>query len=631
MKSQRFENAPFRSLMNDSVILKQLKERADTLGKPFVEGGGVGLEGFELIAPEITGVSLDYQAEVIETKLDKKKVPDVPLDAFEAIILAEGRPALLIRDGKWEQPTIPAMASRLDAAQQHLLAAIPKTARLELLNHPTYEYLGTAWMIDEDIMMTNRHVANAFAVWDNARYIARSSPFGAPYQSQVDFNAEYNSPNDPFEVAIEEILYIEKDASYLPDMALVRIKKVAGLPAPIALSTKGAAVGDDIAVIGYPARDPRNDAVVMRNIFNDIYEVKRLSPGRVSLVRDDRFLFTHDCTTLGGNSGSVIVSLDSGDAVGLHFAGSYMQNNYAVTSETLRAKMQELRGKRIIPVVKEKEPSPGGELADRTGYDPDFLVKLVPMPIPDPAVVDKIAPVARRDDGFLQYTHFTVVQHKERRMALYTACNIDGATLYKIPRGTDKWAFDPRMDEKFQAGNDLYRDNPLDRGHLVRRLDPAWGEDREEAVKAVDDTFYYTNCSPQHARLNQRSWLNLEEYILENAATHELKVSVFTGPVFNDFDREYRGYRIPQEYWKVVAIVNDFTGELSATGYLLTQADLVNHMEFVYGEYQTYQIPIKTIESKTGLKFAELRKFDPLDIVESLVVRVIDGADSLVL
>ena len=35
----------------------------------------------------------------------------------------------------------------------------------------------------------------------------------------------------------------------------------------------------DFAVIGYPARDSRNDAFVMADIFRNIYNVKRLQPG----------------------------------------------------------------------------------------------------------------------------------------------------------------------------------------------------------------------------------------------------------------------------------------------------------------------------------------------------------------
>ena len=38
----------------------------------------------------------------------------------------------------------------------------------------------------------------------------------------------------------------------------------------------------------------------------------------------------HDCSTLGGVSGSCVVDLDSNQVIGLHFAGLYMQYNEAV-------------------------------------------------------------------------------------------------------------------------------------------------------------------------------------------------------------------------------------------------------------------------------------------------------------
>jgi endonuclease G len=573
------------------------------------------------------------QAENLGRILEGQETPEGDFGMPEAIVLTTGRPTLLIQGGKWEEPRLPEVKKRLDSAAGHLLKAIPKVARLELLNHPNHDYIGSAWMVDEDVMITNRHVANIFARRDHGRFVVRTTPFGEPYQAQVDFNEEYESPNKPFEVPIEEVLFIERDVGFLPDMALVRVKKVDGLPEPIALSEEGVNRNDDIAVIGYPARDSRNDPFVMQRLFKGIYEVKRLSPGRISGIRQDRFALTHDCTTLGGNSGSVVLSLASGKAVGLHFAGSYLENNFAVTSAVVREKMADLSRRVIMPVAGEERPAKATELSGRQGYDPGFLSRDVPLPVATEAVSGQITPVHGNDDGILHYTHFSVVMHRGRRLALYTACNIDGGSLYNIRRGRDKWGFDPRVETEYQAGKELYYKNRLDRGHLVRRLDPAWGDTREEAVRAAEDTFYYTNSMPQHSHLNQRSWLSLEDYILDHAATHDLKVSVFTGPAYNRYDRDYRGFKIPQEYWKVVVIVNAFSDELSATGYLLTQADLMNDLEFAYGEFKTYQIPIREIEGKTGLAFGDLPAFDPFGQVESVGagVRVVEGPDDLVL
>jgi endonuclease G len=106
-------------------------------------------------------------------------------------------------------------------------------------------------------------------------------------------------------------------------------------------------------------------------------------------------------------------------------------------------------------------------------------------------------------------------------------------------------------------------------------------------------------------------------------------VSVFTGPVFRSDDRVYRGqYRIPAEFWKVVVMVKD-DGNLSATAYLQTQKNLIDNLEFAYGAYKTYQVPVATIEELTGLGFGNLRSSDPLANIESIAGRVIERAEDV--
>ena len=125
--------------------------------------------------------------------------------------------------------------------------------------------------------------------------------------------------------------------------------------------------------------------------------------------------------------------------------------------------------------------------------------------------------------------------------------NIDGNKLFNFNRGTDRWYKDSRLADR--ESPDRWRTlpgNALDRGHLVRRLDPTWGDSRAEAKQAEEETFFFTNCSPQHSQLNQRTWLSLEDYILGNAGTHGLKVTVFAGPVMKDSDDEYREVKAAQ-------------------------------------------------------------------------------------
>ncbi len=269
--------------------------------------------------------------------------------------------------------------------------------------------------------------------------------------------------------------------------------------------------------------------------------------------------------------------------------------------------------------------------SNRNGYNTNFLEKQIALPtIPD-NLLDDVVKLKNSNNEELKYTNFSVVLSKSRGLAFYTAVNIDGSKLEQLERNNDVWYYDPRIEKEFQYGPELYSNNDLDRGHLVRRLDPVWGSNFKDAN---EDTFHFSNCSPQHKNLNQKTWLDLEDYILRNADVHDLKVNVFTGPVFNQNDLIYRGkYLIPSEFWKVVTIVkNDDDHSISSTAYLQTQKQLIEGLKFVFGEYKTYQVSISKIESLIGLDFGNLRNFDPFSKRKDIIpVRIINNEKDIIL
>ena len=244
-----------------------------------------------------------------------------------------------------------------------------------------------------------------------------------------------------------------------------------------------------------------------------------------------------------------------------------------------------------------------GSVTDATsGYDPTFLSRAAsPADVPLPGAAQPVR--------VLDYTHFTVLLDPERRLAAATAVNIDGAALIDVARADD-WHLDPRVPPSEQAGAELYARNDLDRGHLVRRRDPVWGDD---AVRANSDTFVYTNAAPQAAVFNQSKelWSGLEDFVLENAETFDRRLSVFTGPVFGADDPPYRGVRIPRLFWKIAAWSNG--SGLRASGYVLDQRpqlddiDLATATALAVGEppplgpFRTFQVPVSDIAELTGL------------------------------
>ena len=265
---------------------------------------------------------------------------------------------------------------------------------------------------------------------------------------------------------------------------------------------------------------------------------------------------------------------------------------------------------------------------NRNGYDPNFLENVIPLPILSDGLINDTVKLKNSNDMELKYTNFSIVMSKSRGLAFYTAVNIDGSKLEPLDRKNDVWYFDSRIEKKFQYGPELYSSNDLDRGHLVRRLDPVWGPNFKEAN---EDTFHFSNCSPQHKNLNQKTWLGLEDYILRNADVHDLKVNVFTGPIFNENDLVYRGkYLIPSEFWKVVTIIKN-DGSISSTAYLQTQKQLIEDLKFAFGEYKTYQVAVTNIESLTGLDFGNLRNFDPISKRKGISIKIINNENDIIL
>lgn len=237
------------------------------------------------------------------------------------------------------------------------------------------------------------------------------------------------------------------------------------------------------------------------------------------------------------------------------------------------------------------------------GYDAGFLT--TPLPMPRPAL----------DARELAYPRFSVLLDPRRRLAAVTGVNIDGALLREVPRTAD-WHLDPRISADEQAGPEVYARNDLDRGHLVRRRDPGWGEP-DEARAATEATFFYPNAAPQAAGFNQSKelWLGLEDHVLAYAETTDQRVSVFTAPVLEGDDPPYRGIRIPLRYWKVAAW--EGPSGLASTGFILDQSDLVDTSEGALvapplGAFRTFQTPVSDIADMTGIDFGALPDADVL-------------------
>ncbi len=319
--------------------------------------------------------------------------------------------------------------------------------------------------------------------------------------------------------------------------------------------------------------------------------------------------------------------------------------------DTPRAPVEDAPRSASVPATEVRTEPSGREDADdysdRGGYEPGFIPGFQ-VPLPDfsnvPYRVARNQEATGNDDEHeLRYHHFSIVMNADRRLASFTACNIDGSRIKAInretkvvtddptlkqldaeslgPEASDDFRPDPRVLDDEQMAREFYEEQEvpgfpkpvfpghdapepvkkayyramlertarmLQKGHIVLRIDPAWGT-HDEALGAENDTFHYTNAAPQLGFFNQGSredhpgekgklrWRTVETFVLRNAVTTRQRICVFAGPVFRNDDPDYRnGSKIPMKFWKVAVWAED--GELRSVALLADQQDVLDRL-----------------------------------------------------
>ncbi len=272
------------------------------------------------------------------------------------------------------------------------------------------------------------------------------------------------------------------------------------------------------------------------------------------------------------------------------------------------------------------------------GYKPDFLQGwTIAVPRTN---ADHVGSLLEQNGHpwVIPYYHYSLVMNADRRLLAWAASNVDyseeGRQFTKTRKeyGGENWRLDPRV--AIQAPGIQLEDahfyapaKKIDRGHIVRREDGAWGATADEAEFGNSDTYHWTNCTPQSEAFNQSGkqgiWGEFEEHIQGEVDAEGGRMSVFAGPVLNPGDPEH-GYpdgatiQVPMEYWKVVACAskeNGHTVHLSY-GFVFDQTEPVQRLGYErmnMGDYVIYQMPLTEITKKTGVVFdATLRDADVL-------------------
>ena len=189
--------------------------------------------------------------------------------------------------------------------------------------------------------------------------------------------------------------------------------------------------------------------------------------------------------------------------------------------------------------------------------------------------------------------------HEQAKWVLHKISNdiIDG----KVSR-TNDFRVDPLIESgsaeekdyflkiKLNSGKYDYDGFGYDRGHLAPSADFRWSQ------KALSESYFYSNMSPQLPSFNREKWAELEGLIRSYIFENNRPLIVYTGPVLHDqlakVSRSINGVSIPEQFFKIVI---DY--EIGKTiAYLVPQ----NHND---QPVESFATTIDEIESLTGIDF----------------------------
>lgn len=256
----------------------------------------------------------------------------------------------------------------------------------------------------------------------------------------------------------------------------------------------------------------------------------------------------------------------------------------------------------------------------RKGYAPDFLGIQIPLPHFSGSIRSRLLK-EKQTVRWLRYHHFSIAFNTARRLPHVVAINVDYGPKRRLEWGrkkfgTDQWIPDPRLNTAQQTtGLDhVYSDPDIDLGHVNRREDNCWGDSESEVIAANSDTFHYTNCTPQHKAFNRSNlkgvWGQLENHVTRQAGGG--KFCLYSGPVLAEDDAALgqvpSNYKVPRQFWKVIAVRAEDGESVQAYGFLLDQSGAFSapSEEFKPGAFKAYQVALSHIQELTGLVFPEV-------------------------
>lgn len=190
----------------------------------------------------------------------------------------------------------------------------------------------------------------------------------------------------------------------------------------------------------------------------------------------------------------------------------------------------------------------------------------------------------------VEHNYFTLAYSEKHEQPQWVAYKLERKML---GAGTER-SNDFRPDPSVKTGTALatdYSKSGFDRGHLCPAGDMAFNE------KAMYETFYMSNMSPQMPTCNRGIWKELEEQV-RDWANENKELYIVTGPVLplrvaNKIGKS-TAITVPTKYYKVLLDYSE--PDIKAIGFIIPNAGSSEPIE-------KYAVSVDEVETLTNLDF----------------------------
>jgi len=214
-------------------------------------------------------------------------------------------------------------------------------------------------------------------------------------------------------------------------------------------------------------------------------------------------------------------------------------------------------------------------------------------------------PAIGKNDEVILHTGFSLLFNDAHKQADWVAYMLTAERTIPVVSRVNKFIPDPAVKTGTAVDAD-YLNSGFDRGHLAPCADMRWSQ------QAMEESFYFSNVSPQVPALNQVTWAKLEALVRLWAKEYDT-LYIATGPVLRDglpsiadmISEDKKGkYKpknrvsVPEYYYKV--ILNYTSKEIKGIGFIVpNKAGLGQAIPTI----QSYAVTIDSVQNFTGINF----------------------------